>query len=245
MNSRRQYWVSIQTVLNPLQHAVLHFATRQRFLLQTTSTAADLLFPAKCVDTYIAMSALHNPPTPVSKANQAPPQLATSFPGSSTGAASTSASLTSPITPFSQSALPSKSLLSREDSNTFDPTTPGGGNAGVAGAHPTPMLMQRNVQKNLQATIRRIFESCYETGNYKQVVGIAIEARNLDVLRAAILRASQDAQKTAGKKPATGAVTKSEELMEYVLDICMNVVQERGLRNEVGRHCEGRGLRDN
>ena len=115
----------------------------------------------------------------------------------------------------------------------------------MAGAHPTPMLMQRNVQKNLQATIRRIFESCYETGNYKQVVGIAIEARNLDVLRAAILRASQDAQKTAGKKPATGAATKSEELMEYVLDICMNVVQERGLRNEVGRHCEGRGLRDN
>ena len=96
------------------------------------------------------------------------------------------------------------------------------------------MLMQRNVQKNLQATIRRIFESCYESGNYKQVVGIAIEARNLDVLRAAILRASQDEKKSSGKKPVTGAATKSEDLMEYVLDICMNVVQERGLRNEVG-----------
>lgn len=179
------------------------------------------------------MSVLHNPPTPVSKTNNGPPQLSTAFPASSAGAASTSASLASPITPFSQSALPSKSLLSREDSNTFDPTTPGGGNAGVAGSHPSPMILQRNVQKNLQATIRRIFESCYESGNYKQVVGIAIEARNLEVLRSSILRASQDEKEKAGKKAATGAQTQSEELMEYVLDICMNVVQERGLRNEV------------
>lgn len=97
------------------------------------------------------------------------------------------------------------------------------------------MILQRNVQKNLQATIRRIFESCYESGDYKQVVGIAIEARNLEVLRASILRASQDEKKKSGKKPASGASTKSEELMDYVLDICMNVVQERGLRNEVGQ----------
>ncbi|KAF2034397.1 26S proteasome regulatory complex, non-ATPase subcomplex, Rpn2/Psmd1 subunit [Setomelanomma holmii] len=189
---------------------------------------------AKCLDTYIALSAMHNPPTPVSKANQAPPQLSTSFPVNSAGATSTSAGLTSPITPFSQSALPSKSLLSREDSSTFDPTVPGGGNAGVPGAHPTPMVLQRNVQKNLQSTIRRIFESCYESGNYKQVVGIAIEARNLDVLRDSIIRASQD-EKKQGKKPVQQASTKSEELMDYVLDICMNVVQERGLRNEILR----------
>lgn len=180
---------------------------------------------------------MHNPPTPVSKASQVPPQLSTSFPANSAGAASTSAGLASPITPFSQSALPSKSLLSREDSSTFDPNVPGGGNAGVAGAHPTPMVLQRNVQKNLQATVRRIFESCYESGNYKQVVGIAIEARNLDVLRESIVRASQN-EKKSGKKPAQGTPSQSDDLMEYVLDICMNVVQERGLRNEVGFHKE-------
>ena len=156
----------------------------------------------------------------------------TSFDKNASGGGSTSAGLTSPITPFSQSALPSKSLLSREDSSTFDPTIPGGGNAGIAGAHPTPLVLQRSVQKNLQGTIRRIFESCYEHGEYKQVVGIAIEARNLDVLRECFLRASQDEKKQA-KKPASGSSMKSEELMEYVLDICMNVVQERGLRNEV------------
>lgn len=101
----------------------------------------------------------------------------------------------------------------------------------MAGAHPTPLVLQRSVQKNLQATIRRIFESCYENGDYKQVVGIAIEARNLEVLRECFLQASQE-EKKQGKKPA-GSPSKSEELMEYVLDICMNVVQERGLRNEV------------
>ncbi|KAF2867995.1 armadillo-type protein [Massariosphaeria phaeospora] len=189
---------------------------------------------AKCLDTYIALSAMHNPPTPVTKANQAPPQLITSFAGNAAGSASTAAVLTSPITPFSQSALPSKSLLSREDSSTFDPTLPGGGNAGVAGAHPAPLVLQRSVQKNLQATIRRIFESCYENGDYKQVVGIAIEARNLEVLRETFLRASQD-EKKQGKKPVQTLPSRSEELMEYVLDICMNVVQERGLRNEILR----------
>lgn len=203
---------------------------------------ADCVPPAKCLDTYIALSAMHNPATPISKANQSPPQLITSFDRNTSGGASTSASLTSPITPFSQSALPSKSLLSREDSSTFDPTLPGGGNAGVAGAHPTPLVLQRSVQKNLQATIRRIFESCYENGDYKQVVGIAIEARNLEVLRECFLRASQD-EKKQGKKPANSAPTKSEELMEYVLDICMNVVQERGLRNEVSMGVRFPGIR--
>lgn len=177
---------------------------------------------------------MHNPPTPASTANQPLPQLTTAFPSNANGGASTSAGLTSPTTPFSQSTLPSKSLLSRVDSNGFDPSIPGGGNAGVAGSHPSPLALNRNVQKNLQAVIRRLFESCYELGAYQQVVGIAIEARNLDVLRETILRASQD-EKRRGKKAATAATGKSEELMEYVLDICMNVVQERGLRNEVCR----------
>jgi 26S proteasome regulatory subunit N2 len=92
--------------------------------------------------------------------------------------------------------------------------------------------MPRGVQKNLHATVHRIFESCYENGDFKQVVGIAIEARNLEVLRETFLRASR-VDKKQGKKPANGATTRSEELMDYVLDICMNVVQERGLRNEV------------
>ena len=187
---------------------------------------------AKCLDTYIALSAMHNPPVPASTANQPPPQLSTSFLGNANGGASTSASMTSPITPFSQSALPSKSLLSRQNSLTFDPSLPGGGNAGVPGAHPSPLALSRAVQKDLQATIRRLFDSCFEVGAYKQVVGIAIEARNLDVLRESFLRASHE-ERRQSRKSASEPRVSSEELMEYVLDMCMNVVQERGLRNEV------------
>ncbi|KAF2088798.1 26S proteasome regulatory complex, non-ATPase subcomplex, Rpn2/Psmd1 subunit [Saccharata proteae CBS 121410] len=189
---------------------------------------------AKCVDTYIAISAMYNPPVPASTAGQPPPQLTTAFPTTANGSASTAASMTSPTTPFSQSTLPSKSLLSREDSSAFDPSVPGGGNAGVPGAHPSPLTLPRTAQKNLQTVIKRLFESCYEVGAYQQVVGIAIEARNLEVLRETILRASQE-EKKQGKKPASSGPGKSEELMEYILDICMNVVQERGLRNEILR----------
>ncbi|KAF2453880.1 armadillo-type protein [Lineolata rhizophorae] len=181
---------------------------------------------AKCLDTYIALSVLHNPPTLSTSSSQP------AFPSHANGSATASASLTSPTTPFSQSTLPSKSLLSRDES-TGDSAVLGGsalGDSGVTG-HPSPLVMQRGVQKNLQMVIRRIFESCYRTGAYRQVVGIAIEARNLEVLREAILRASGEDKGGKGK----GNAGKSEELMEYVLDICMNVVQERGLRNEILR----------
>jgi 26S proteasome regulatory subunit N2 len=187
---------------------------------------------AKCLDTYIALSAMHNPPTPASTTNKPPPQLITHFPSNTNGGASTSASLTSPTTPFTQSTLPPKSLLSRENTGNFDPAAPGGGNFGVPGAHPSPLALSRNTQKNLQAVISRVFEGCYQNGAYEQVVGIAIEARNLEELRTAILRASKDER---GKASSAGGTGKSEELMEYVLDICMNVVQERGLRNEILR----------
>ena len=93
-------------------------------------------------------------------------------------------------------------------------------------------MLQKGVKKNLQAVIRQIFENCYAIGAYRQVVGIAIEARNLEVLREAILRASSDSTKSS-KHSIDGGFDAGEELLDYVLDICMNIVQERGLRNEV------------
>ncbi|KAK4508622.1 hypothetical protein PRZ48_002361 [Zasmidium cellare] len=177
---------------------------------------------AKCIDTYISLCALHNPPTPASgNARQG-----------SADYDNANAAGSSPTTPFSQSAIPSKSLLSREDEKAWDSSAPGGGNAGVPGAHPHPLTLPNPVKKNLQTVIRRIFESCYEVGAYKQVVGLAVEARNMEVLKEAILRSSQD-EKSKGKKAAPAGQGQAEDVMEYVLDICMNVVQERGLRNEI------------
>ncbi|KKZ64345.1 26S proteasome regulatory subunit N2 [[Emmonsia] crescens] len=178
---------------------------------------------SKCIDTFISLSASPKTQNATQTPNKAP-RLNTSFPPSTNGATSTAAGLTSPITPFSQSTLPSKSLLSRQDSISLET---GGEDIG-ADASELPLVIQRGVQKQLQAVIERLFEQCFREKRYRQVVGIAVEAKNLDVLRTAILRASEDEKKEDEESSRSG-----EELMEYVLDICMSVVQERAFRNEI------------
>ncbi|KAL2797885.1 armadillo-type protein [Aspergillus keveii] len=174
---------------------------------------------AKCVDTFITLSASQRP-----VGGDQPANLNTAFPTSVEGATSTSASLTSPITPFSQSALPSKSLLSRQEGPGADGAIPE--DTGVKDVE-IPLVLKRGVQGQLQSVIERLFEQCFLQKRYRQVIGIAIEAKNLDVLRRAISRASADENKQNSES------RRSEELMEYVLDICMGIVQERGFRNEI------------
>ncbi|KUJ09571.1 26S proteasome regulatory complex, non-ATPase subcomplex, Rpn2/Psmd1 subunit [Mollisia scopiformis] len=179
---------------------------------------------SKCVDTYISLSVTkHSTPQESSKAGPLP-TLATSF-AAGTDDAAAAAALTSPTTPFSQSTLPSKSLLSRASTeNLLDPT----GSEGTTGAIPIP---DRATQSALNQVIERLFESCLREGRYRQVVGIAVEARNLEVLRRVIKRASSESR----TKQTEGVPGPSEELMEYVLGICMDVVQERALRTEILR----------
>ncbi|KAJ5610570.1 hypothetical protein N7510_007289 [Penicillium lagena] len=176
---------------------------------------------AKCVDTFISLSAAQRP-----AGGDQPANLNTAFPASGEGATSTSASLTSPITPFSKSALPSKSLLSRQEVPGIDAAHPGGDDTSVQHTD-TPLVLKRGVQAQLQAVIESLFEECFRQKRYRQVIGIAVEAKSLDVLRMAIIRASEDEKKQQGES------RRSEELMEYVLDICMGIVQERGFRNEI------------
>ena len=195
------------------------------FSLDRTGEFEDTII-SKCIDTYIALSANQDPSLAATNSNQQPLQLSTAFPHNADGATNTSVSLTSPTTPFSQSALPSRSLLSRENTATFDQVPA----ETTAGLDPTPesIIQQRGIQKQLQRIIEQLFEGCFQSKRYRQVVGIAIEARNLDILRRVILRASEDEKKENSESTRHG-----KELMDYVLDICMSVVQERGLRNEV------------
>jgi len=176
---------------------------------------------SKCVDTYISVSASrHAAPQAISKSH-ALPTLATSFANGSSDDNAAAATLTSPTTPFSQSALPSKSLLSRENTLSEEPVNKGKSRISSS-------VLDRSKQDALQGVIERLFETCLREGRYRQVIGIAVEAKNLDVLRRVIKRASEDEKKSS----TTGA---TDELMEYILDICMGVVQERGLRTEILR----------
>ena len=61
---------------------------------------------AKCIDTYIALCALRNPPKPIPR-ESSQENLADAFPTNANGPANATASMASPITPFSQSTLPS------------------------------------------------------------------------------------------------------------------------------------------
>jgi 26S proteasome regulatory subunit N2 len=182
---------------------------------------------SKCVDTYITVSAANHTRYQDAAQTGTLPTLATSF-ANGTADSNAAAALTSPTTPFSQSALPSKSLLSRE--NTLSEQTVNDGKLKSG----STTLPDRATQNKLQRVIERLFESCLNEGRYRQVVGIAVEAKNLEVLRMVIQRASIDEKKSRGKQ-TEGASGPTEELMEYVLDICMGVVQERGFRTEILR----------
>lgn len=184
---------------------------------------------SKCVDQYIAVSSSRHAPAQQSKNDTHLPTLATTFSSSSLEGSA----LISPTTPFSQSTLPSKSLLSRgsTDNTILDPSfqpTKEGRSASVA------QITDSNTQVALQRVIERLFENCLKEGKYKQVVGIAVEARNLDVLRRVIKRASEDESRSKDKSPEAGQGS-AEELMDYALSICMDIVQERSLRTEILR----------
>ncbi|KAL2163332.1 hypothetical protein VTH06DRAFT_5389 [Thermothelomyces fergusii] len=184
---------------------------------------------SKCIDQYIAVSSSRHTPAKVSKNDIELPALATTFgSGSLDGSA-----LISPTTPFSQSTLPSKSLLSRNsvDNTILDPSFQPAreGRSASAAQAPDPSTWTA-----LESVIERLFENALAEGKYRQVVGIAVEARNLDVLRRVIKRASEDGRRDK-TKAQEGAQGPAEDLMDYCLTICMDIVQERGLRTEMLR----------
>jgi len=178
---------------------------------------------AKCIDTYIALSIATNTITATDDSAQSSEELHHVFSNGVNGSASTSAAHTSTTTPFSQSAVPSKSLLSREDSAIPETIDAGSGSGSI------PLSLSPKTQEALQGVIRRLFERCYEEGAYRQVVGIAVEARNLHILRETVSRATGE----GGKRKTKDNGSKREELMDYLLELCLNVIEERVLRNEV------------
>ncbi|OAQ77725.1 26S proteasome regulatory subunit Rpn2 [Purpureocillium lilacinum] len=181
---------------------------------------------SKCVDQYIAVTASKHAKPQASK-NADLPELTTTFSNASDGA------VMSPTTPFSQTTLPPKSLLSRASIDntifdaTFQPLTKQGRSASIA------QLPDSATEASLQRVIERLFDSCLKQGRYRQVVGIAVEAKNLDILRRVIKRASEDEKRA--KTKSQDAPGPAEELMEYSLGICMDIVQERGFRTEILR----------
>lgn len=182
---------------------------------------------SKCVDQYIGVTAAKNS-KPRAKTTDLP-ELTTTFSNANENA------IMSPTTPFSHTTLPPKSLLSRASLDntileaTFQPVVKQGRSGSIA------QLPDQATEASLQRVIERLFESCLKQGRYRQVVGIAIESRNLDVLRSVIKRASDDEKSSRSKSQDGGLHGPAEELMEYTLGICMDIVQERSFRTDILR----------
>ncbi|KAL5601224.1 hypothetical protein BROUX41_006022 [Berkeleyomyces rouxiae] len=179
---------------------------------------------SKCIDLWIAVSAHEHSATKESKSAKAPSSFAF-----------TDGALTSPTTPFSHSNLPSKSLLSRTSTENalLDPSF----KLAEVGPDGTVSMVQMpdlNTRRALQTVIERLFEVCLRQGKYRQVVGIAMEAKRLDVLGSVIRRAGKDQSQPKGKT-VSDTTHPAEDLIEYALGICLDVVQERSLRTELLR----------
>jgi 26S proteasome regulatory subunit N2 len=180
---------------------------------------------SKCVDQYIASTAARHA-VPETKKSKDLPELTTTFSNAAENA------VMSPTTPFSQTTLPPKSLLSRASlDNPMLDSTSQPAKEGRSGS--IVQLPERAMQASLQRIIERLFDECIKQGRYRQVVGIAVEARNLDVLRSVIKRASEEEKKSG--KSQEGQQSTTEELMEYTLGVCMDIVQERSFRTEILR----------
>ncbi|PUU77052.1 armadillo-type protein [Tuber borchii] len=97
-------------------------------------------------------------------------------------------------------------------------------------------VVPQKADPRLQDIVERMFRKCYETEDYKPAIGIAIEARRLDVVEEGINLASRRSKDKKGKeKSSEEEKDGGVELMEYVLEISMNVVQEIGLREKLLR----------
>ena len=86
------------------------------------------------------------------------------------------------------------------------------------------------VDSRLQSIVERMFEKCFEAQDFRPAIGIAIEARRLDVVERGIEQAGQSSGK--GKSKSSGKDERLE-LMDYALEIAMNVVQDVDLREKV------------
>ncbi|GAP84444.2 putative 26S proteasome regulatory subunit N2 [Rosellinia necatrix] len=192
---------------------------------------------SKCVDHYIASkngAAKSESHTVVDEedSDSSPPSLATAFAnGATDGNAST---LISPTTPFSQSTLPSKSLLSRASTDNailepaFEPQRKQHRSSSIA-LTTNELQTRRAVDK----VIERLFENCIKEGKYQQVVGVAVEAKRLEWVKHVIWRADEEYKKNKGKTTQDDAMSPAEELLDYCLGICMDVIQERSFRNDM------------
>ncbi|KAI8802866.1 armadillo-type protein [Cladochytrium replicatum] len=75
------------------------------------------------------------------------------------------------------------------------------------------------VDSHLESVVERMFQRCFEDGEYKQAIGIALESQRLDVVEESISRASK----------------VDQDILSYVMESAMTLVESVEFRNKLLR----------
>ena len=70
-----------------------------------------------------------------------------------------------------------------------------------------------NIDARLEEIVNKMFDRCFQHGQYRQALGIAIETRRLDIFERAILHDLPDAQKC--------------NMLSYAFRVVMSLIQSR------------------
>ncbi|KAF3938785.1 hypothetical protein ABW19_dt0202434 [Dactylella cylindrospora] len=99
-----------------------------------------------------------------------------------------------------------------------------------------PPAAREEVDPRLTEVVERMFQKCYDNGDYKPALGVAIESHRLDIVEQGIRLAGDRQSSSKGKQAVNGdGADKASELMEFVLELSMNVVQDLSLREKLLR----------
>ncbi|XP_055937384.1 26S proteasome non-ATPase regulatory subunit 1-like [Argiope bruennichi] len=82
--------------------------------------------------------------------------------------------------------------------------------------HNAESAEQKTIDPRLEAIVNRMFQRCFQHGQYNQAVGIALETRRLDIFESAIMQ-SDDVV----------------EMLSYSFKVTMSLIQNRMYRNQV------------
>lgn len=74
------------------------------------------------------------------------------------------------------------------------------------------------IDRKMESVVNRMFDNCFRDDRTNQAIGIALESRRLDIIKASIEKASD-----------------VEEKLAYTFTIAQNIVKSKSFRNEILR----------
>ena len=91
---------------------------------------------------------------------------------------------------------------------------------------------EENIDKRLETIVDRMFDRCFQHGQYRQALGIAIETRRLDVFEKAVSGDQSDREVRLFVSAFDHFVTNGQvcDMLSYAFRVVMSLIQKRDYR---------------